>query len=65
VHFPFGQYRYGRAVCVDTFRGENMLFYLADERHQRRCAGAHPAGKRRDIEIDAFLCVDAALAVQG
>jgi hypothetical protein len=35
-----------------------------DQWHQRCRRSAHPVGKRRHVEIDAFAFVDGALAIK-
>ena len=62
--FSFREHRHGRVVTVNAFRAKNMLLDFVDERRQRRCGRADPAGERRDVEIDTFFRVDIALTVE-
>ena len=43
---------------------EHMAADRLDQRHQRRCRGAHPIGQGRHVEIDAFAGIGRALAGQ-
>ena len=49
---------------MNAFSGEDMGVDLRHQRHQRRRCRAHPVGERRYLEINAFPCIDGALAVE-
>ena len=53
-----------RVVGVDAFSGQHVLFDFLDQRRKRCRARTNPIGQRRDVEVDAFLRVDVALAIE-
>jgi hypothetical protein len=49
---------------MDALDREHMRLDCLDQRHQRRCRGANPVGELSGIEIDAFVGIGCALAVE-
>jgi hypothetical protein len=59
-----GQNRHCGVVGADALGGEDVVADHINERHQGCRGGANPICQRRDIEIDAFAFIDAALAIE-
>ena len=58
------KYRNRRVVAVDLRSSQEVLPDLIDQGRNKVAGCAHPAGKRRAIEIDALACKDLRLPVE-
>ena len=64
VRLARSQHWHGRVVGMNALDREHMRPDCLDQRHQRRCRGANPVGELSGIEIDAFVGIGCALAVE-
>ena len=64
VGLALGQHRHGRVVAVHARAGEDMRRDQIVERPQRSGAAADLVGQRRQAQLDAFVGIALALAVE-